>query len=155
MDGFCRQKGVEHVLDYIDDSLDAVAAWIAHRLYDGWGHSCPACYRHRYSTDPSRSGTKDHERHCSDLGPLTCSGRRAVRVKPLRLLGIAKSSGEKGRVENLLSKIKETKDIKNAWVVFAESTRGESFPRVLEVHGAVTLRYPEEVTYARKIVGKF
>ena len=76
-------------------------------------------------------------------------------MKPTRLLGIANSSGEKGRVENLLSKIKETKDIKNAWVVFAESTRGESFPRVLEVHGAVTLRYPEEVTYARKIVGKF
>ena len=48
----CRQKGVEHVLDYIGDSLDAVAAWIGHWLYDGWGHSYPAYDRNRYRTDP-------------------------------------------------------------------------------------------------------
>jgi hypothetical protein len=87
MDELCPQKGVEHVLDYIGDSLDALAAWFGHRLYDGWGHSYPACYRQRYSTDPSRSGIKDNERHCSDLGPLTCSGRRAVPMKPIRLMG--------------------------------------------------------------------
>jgi hypothetical protein len=49
-------------------------------------------------------------------------------VKPLRFLGIAKSSGEeKGRVENLLSKIKEMKDIRNECVVCtgSGSTRGE------------------------------
>ena len=75
-------------------------------------------------------------------------------MKPTRLLGIACSSGEKERDGNLLIKIKEIKNIKNTWVVFAESTKGGSFPRVLEVHGAVTLRHPEEVTYARKIDGK-
>ena len=68
----CLQKGVERVLDYIGDSLDAVAAWIGRWLYDGWGHSYPACHRNHFSTDPSRSGTKDDERHCSDLDPLTC-----------------------------------------------------------------------------------
>jgi hypothetical protein len=121
----CRQKGVEHVLDHIGDSLDAVAAWIAHRLHDGWEYSYSACHRQRYSTGPSRSRTKDNERHCSDLGPLTCSGRRAVRVKPLRLLGIANFSGEKGRVENLVRRIKEIENIKNEWVVFTGSTRRE------------------------------
>jgi hypothetical protein len=59
------------------------------------------------------------------LGPLTCSGRRAVRVKPLRLLGIANFSGEKGRVENLVRRIKEIENIKNEWVVFTGSTRRE------------------------------
>jgi len=34
-------------------------------------------------------------------------------MKPTRLMGIANSSGEKGRVENLLSKIKEIKDVRN------------------------------------------
>ena len=71
-DKFCPQKGVEHVLDDIGDSLDVVAAWIGHWLYDGWGHSYTACHRQRYRTDPSHSGTKDNERHCSELGPLTC-----------------------------------------------------------------------------------
>ena len=74
-------------MDDIGDSLDAVAAGIAHWLFDGWGHLYPACYRQRFSTDPSRSGNKDDERHCSDLGPLTCSGRRAVPMKPIRLMG--------------------------------------------------------------------
>ena len=110
-------------MDHIDDSLDAVVAGIAYRLYDGWDHSCPACYRQRYRTDPSHSGSKDNERRCSDLGPLTCQGRRAVRMKPTRLMGIANSSGEKGRVENPLSNMKEMKDIKNEWVVFTGSMK--------------------------------
>jgi hypothetical protein len=121
----CRQKGVEHVLDCIGDSLDAVAAGIAHWLYDGWGHSYPPCYRQRYSTDPSRSGIKDDERHCSEVDPLTCSGRRAVPMKPIRLFRIASYSGEKERVEPSVRKIKEIKNIKNELVVFTGSMRGE------------------------------
>ena len=46
-------------------------------------------------------------------------------MKPTRLLGIANFYGEKERVENLLSKIKEIKNIKNEWVVFTGSTRGK------------------------------
>jgi len=46
-------------------------------------------------------------------------------MKPLRLFGIANSSGEKERVENLVRKIKEIKTIKNELVVFTESMRGE------------------------------
>jgi len=44
-------------------------------------------------------------------------------MKPTRRLGIAKSSGEKGRVENPLSNMKEMKDIKNEWVVFTGSMK--------------------------------
>ncbi len=43
----------------------------------------------------------------------------------VRLFGIANSSAEKERVENLVRKIKEIKNIKNEWVVFTGSTRGE------------------------------
>ena len=109
-------------MDDIDDSLDAVAAGIAYRLYDGWGHSCPACYRQRYRTVPSHSGSKDNERRCSDLGPLTCSGRREVPIfvvftaeetNSVRLYGIVDSSGEKEKVENLRGNIKEIKDMRN------------------------------------------
>jgi len=49
-------------------------------------------------------------------------------MKPTRLLGIACSSGEKERDGNLLIKIKEIKNMKNGWVVFAGSTRGGLFP---------------------------
>jgi len=67
MDALCPKKGIEHVLDYIRDSLDAVAAWIGHWLFGGWGHSYPARCRQRYRTDPSRSGSKDNEKRCSEL----------------------------------------------------------------------------------------
>jgi osmotically-inducible protein OsmY len=46
-------------------------------------------------------------------------------MKPLRLFGIANSSGERERVENLVRKIKEIKSIKNELVVLTGSTRGE------------------------------
>ena len=58
MDAFYRQKGVEHALDHIGDSLNFVASGIAHWLHDGWGHSYPAGHRYRRGTDPSYSGTK-------------------------------------------------------------------------------------------------
>jgi hypothetical protein len=87
--GLCPQKGVDHVLDCIGDSLDAVASWFAHWLYDGWGHSYPACHRQRYSTDPRHSGNKDNKRRYSDLGPLTCSEKNSVFMKPIEFIGIA------------------------------------------------------------------
>ena len=58
MDEFCPQKGVEHALDHMCDSLNSVASGIAQWLHDGWGHSCPTGHRHRCSTDPSHSRTK-------------------------------------------------------------------------------------------------
>ncbi len=53
MDAFCPQKGVEHALDHLCDSLNFVASGIAQWLYDGWGHSYPAYDRNRYRTDPN------------------------------------------------------------------------------------------------------
>ena len=58
MDEICHQKGVEHALDHMCDSLNSVASGIAQWLHDGWGHSCPTGHRHRCSTDPSHSRTK-------------------------------------------------------------------------------------------------
>ena len=46
-------------------------------------------------------------------------------MKPLRLFGIANSSGEKEKVENLLSNMKEMKDIKNECVIFTGLTKGK------------------------------
>ena len=59
MDEFCRQKGVEHALDRIGDSLNFVASGIAHWLHDGWGHSYPAGHRHHRVSGPTYSGTKN------------------------------------------------------------------------------------------------
>ena len=58
MDEICPQKGVEHALDPMCDSLNIVASRIAHWLHDGWGHSCLTGHRHRYSTGPGHSRTK-------------------------------------------------------------------------------------------------
>jgi hypothetical protein len=60
MDGrnLCRQKGVEHALDHMCDSLNSVASRISEWLHDGWGHSCLTGHRHRCSTDPGHSRTK-------------------------------------------------------------------------------------------------
>ena len=59
MDAFYRQKGVEHALDHIGDSLNSVASGIAQWLHDGRGHSCPAGHcRHRVG-GPPYSGTKN------------------------------------------------------------------------------------------------
>ncbi len=58
MDALCRQKGVDHALDHIGDSLNFVASGIAHWLHDGWGHSYPVGHcRHRVG-GPSYSRTK-------------------------------------------------------------------------------------------------
>ena len=58
-DELCPQKGVEHVLDDIGDSLDFVASGIREWLHDGRGHSYPAGHRHRPGTSPGDSGTKN------------------------------------------------------------------------------------------------
>jgi hypothetical protein len=58
MDEIRRQKGVEHALDHMRDSLDSVASGIAHWLHDGWGHSYPAGHRHHRLSGPTYSGTK-------------------------------------------------------------------------------------------------
>src|SRR4030042_179469 len=57
-DEFCPQKGVEHALDHIGDSLDSVASGIAHQLHDGGGHPYPPGHRRHRPGDPSYSGTK-------------------------------------------------------------------------------------------------
>ncbi len=59
MDEICPQKGVEHALDHIGNSLSFVASGIAHRLHDGWGHSCPAGHRRHRVSSPTYSGTKN------------------------------------------------------------------------------------------------
>jgi hypothetical protein len=59
MHEFCRQKGVEHALDHICDSLNSVAAGIDDWLHDGWGHSYPAGHRHHRLSGPTYSGTKN------------------------------------------------------------------------------------------------
>ena len=59
MDALCRQKGVEHALDHIGDSLNSVASGIAHWLHDGWGHSYPAGHRRHRVSGPAYSGTKN------------------------------------------------------------------------------------------------
>ena len=58
MDEICPQKGVEHALDPMCDSLNSVASGISYWLHDGWGHSCLTGHRHRCSTGPSHSRTK-------------------------------------------------------------------------------------------------
>ena len=57
-DAFCLQKGVEHALDHLCDSLHFVVVGIFGRLFGWWPHSCPAGHRHRRGTDPGYSGTK-------------------------------------------------------------------------------------------------
>ena len=59
MDEFCPQKGVEHALDHIGDSLNFVASGIAHWLHDGWTHSYPAGHCHHRVSGPTYSGTKN------------------------------------------------------------------------------------------------
>ena len=59
MDKFHRQKGVEHALDHMCDSLDFVVVGTYWWLYGWWTHSHPAGHRHRRGTDPGDSGTKN------------------------------------------------------------------------------------------------
>ncbi len=54
-----RQKGVEHALDHMCDSLHFVAVGISRWLYGWWTDSYPAGHRHRRGADPSHSGTKN------------------------------------------------------------------------------------------------
>ena len=58
MDAFCPQKGVEHALDHMCDSLNFVAAGIGQWLHDWRICSRPAGHRHRRGASPSYSGTK-------------------------------------------------------------------------------------------------
>ena len=58
MDEFCRQKGVEHALDHMCDSLHSVVVGISRWLCSWWTHSYPAGHRRRRGTDPGHSGTK-------------------------------------------------------------------------------------------------
>ena len=57
MDALCHQKGVEHALDHMCDSLNSVVVGI-YWSCGWWTHSYPAGHRHRCSTDPSYSRTK-------------------------------------------------------------------------------------------------
>ena len=57
-DTFCRQKGVEHALDHICDSLNSVAVGIYWWLCGWWTHSYPAGHRRHRLSDPTYSGTK-------------------------------------------------------------------------------------------------
>jgi hypothetical protein len=58
IDEFCRQKGVEHALDPMCDSLNSVASGTGEWLHDGRGHPYPAGHCHRRGTGPGDSGTK-------------------------------------------------------------------------------------------------
>jgi hypothetical protein len=58
MDAFYRQKGVEHALDHMCDSLHFVVVGISWWLYGWWTHSYPTGHRHRRGTDPGHSRTK-------------------------------------------------------------------------------------------------
>ena len=57
-DEFCRQKGVEHALDHMCDSLHFVVVGIYRWLYGWWAHSYPAGHRHHRRGDPSYPGAK-------------------------------------------------------------------------------------------------
>ena len=59
MDEFYRQKGVEHALDHLCDSLNSVVVGIYWWLYGWRAHSYPAGHRYRRSIDPGNSGTKN------------------------------------------------------------------------------------------------
>jgi len=58
MDEICPQKGVEHALDHICDSLNFVAVGIYWWLCGWWTHSYPAGHRRHRLSDPTYSGTK-------------------------------------------------------------------------------------------------
>ena len=58
MHEFCRQKGVEHALDHMCDSLNSVVVGISRWLCGWWTHSYPAGRCHHRRGDPSYSGTK-------------------------------------------------------------------------------------------------
>ena len=57
MDAFCPQKGAEHALDHMCDSLDFVVVGISWSC-GWWTHSYPAGHRHCRRADPGHSGTK-------------------------------------------------------------------------------------------------
>jgi hypothetical protein len=59
VDEIYPQKGVEHALDHLCDSLNSVASGIGEWLHDGRGHSYPAGHRHRGGTGPGDSGTEN------------------------------------------------------------------------------------------------
>ena len=95
MDEFCRQKGVEHALDHLCDSLNSVASGISQWLHDGWGHSYPAGHRHRCSTDPSHSGTKTIVAIWTLAGEGEVSGKEVVGSSGKIVTKLTISSGEK------------------------------------------------------------
>jgi hypothetical protein len=58
-DAFYRQKGVEHALDHMCDSLNSVAVGISRWLCGWWTHSYPAGHCHHRLSGPTYSGTKN------------------------------------------------------------------------------------------------
>ena len=58
MEEICRQKGVEHALDHICDSLNSVAVGISRWLCGWWTHSYPAGRCHHRLSGPTYPGTK-------------------------------------------------------------------------------------------------
>ena len=95
MDELCPQKGVEHALDHMCDSLNSVASGIAHWLHDGWGHSYPAGHRHCRGTDPGHSGTKTIVAICTLAGEGEVFGKEVVSRSRKILPKLAILSGEK------------------------------------------------------------
>jgi len=57
--GFYRQKGVEHALDHICNSLNFVAVGISRWLCGWWTHSYPVGRCHHRASGPTHSGTKN------------------------------------------------------------------------------------------------
>jgi len=78
MDAFYRQKGVEHALDYIGDSLNFVASGIGEWLHDGWGHSYSAGHCHHRVGGSPYSGTKNNVAICTLAGEGEIVGKEVV-----------------------------------------------------------------------------
>ncbi len=58
MGAFCSQKGVDHALDHICDSLSFVKSGNVEWLHDGWSPSYPGGHRYRRISCPTFSATK-------------------------------------------------------------------------------------------------
>jgi hypothetical protein len=95
MDAFCRQKGVEHALDHICDSLNFVAVGISRWLCGWWTHSYPAGRCHHSRGDPSYSGTKGIVAIWTLAGEGEVFGKEVVRRSRKILSNLTTTSVEK------------------------------------------------------------
>ena len=95
MDAFYRQKGVEHALDHICDSLNSVAVGISRWLCGWWTHSYPSGRCHHRRGDPSYSGTKMIVAIWTVAGGGEVFGKKVVRRSREILPNLSISSVEK------------------------------------------------------------